>query len=114
MGSCRSQELRNLSLDDIEDNGHELSVSIRNLKTYYHRDFIIGGDWYPVVRRYMDLRPAEVSHNYFFVRFIDGRCTRMRMSLDSLKQIPQMIARYMGLDDFDRYVGYIFRFHNTT
>lgn len=69
-GACRREELTNMSVNDIEDRGSVLVVTIPKTKTNKKRVFTIIDDDVVsallVYRKYAALRPASVHHSRFF------------------------------------------------
>ncbi|KAJ8967181.1 hypothetical protein NQ317_006527, partial [Molorchus minor] len=67
-GACRTDELVNLTVDDIEDVGSSLIVKIPNTKTKIPRIFVVTdvGNMLELFRKYLSLRPPHVKHKRFF------------------------------------------------
>ncbi|KAJ8934712.1 hypothetical protein NQ317_008134 [Molorchus minor] len=66
--SCRTDELVNLTVDDIEDVGSSLIVKIPNTKTKIPLIFVVSdvGNMLELFRKYSSLRPPHVKHKRLF------------------------------------------------
>lgn len=109
IGACRATELRDLRIRDVEDTGESLMMTIRSEKRQ-NRTFIIGDHWYPIVKAYLALRPMDLTHDYFFIKYSEGRGSHLRMHLNSFLETPVRIANFLGLESADDYRGYSYRF----
>ncbi|KAJ8964690.1 hypothetical protein NQ317_003313 [Molorchus minor] len=67
-GACRTNELVNLTVDDMEDVGSSLIVKIPNTKTKIPRIFVVTdvGNMLELFRKYLSLRPPYVKHKCLF------------------------------------------------
>ena len=78
-GACRREELTNVSVNDVEDRGSVLVVTIPKTKTNKKRVFTIIDDdvvsALVVYRKYAALRPANVHHSRFFLQYRNKVCT---------------------------------------
>ncbi|KAJ8982950.1 hypothetical protein NQ317_005266 [Molorchus minor] len=66
--ACRTDELVNLTVDDIEDVASSLIVKIPNTKTKIPRIFVVTdvGNMLELFRKYLSLRPPHVKHKRLF------------------------------------------------
>ncbi|KAJ8979282.1 hypothetical protein NQ317_004427 [Molorchus minor] len=98
-GACRTDELVNLTVDDIEDVGSSLIVKIPNTKTKIPRIFVVTdvGNMLELFRKYLSLRPPHGKHKRLF--FV----------LQSRK-----IASYLKLPDVACYTGHCLRRSSAT
>ncbi|KAJ8982662.1 hypothetical protein NQ317_019063 [Molorchus minor] len=76
-GACRTDELVNLTVDDIEDVGSSLIVKIPNTKTKIPRIFVVTdvGNMLGLFRKYLSLRPPHVKHKRLFLYYKAGKCS---------------------------------------
>ncbi|KAJ8980782.1 hypothetical protein NQ317_019447, partial [Molorchus minor] len=74
-GACRTDELVNLTVDDIEDVGSSLIVKIPNTKTKIPRIFVATdvGNMLELFRKYLSLRPPHVKHKRLFLYYKAGK-----------------------------------------
>ncbi|KAJ8968456.1 hypothetical protein NQ317_016291 [Molorchus minor] len=74
-GACRTDELVNLTVDDIEDVGSSLIVKIPNTKTKIPRIFVVTdvGNMLELFRKYLSLRPPHVKHKRLFLYYKAGK-----------------------------------------
>lgn len=112
-GACRREELTNMSVNDIEDRGSVLVVTIPKTKTNKKRVFTIIDDDVVsallVYRKYAALRPASVHHSRFFLQYRNKLCTVQPVGKNTFGAIPQTIAKYLQLPNPERYTGHTFR-----
>ncbi|KAJ8974673.1 hypothetical protein NQ317_018511, partial [Molorchus minor] len=103
-GACRTDELVNLIVDDIEDVGSSLIVKIPNTKTIRGggraRIFVVTdvGNMLELFRKYLSLRPSHVKHKRLFLYYKAGKC----------------IASYLELPDVACYTGHCLRRSSAT
>lgn len=112
-GACRREELANMSVNDIEDRGSVLVVTIPKTKTNMKRIFTILDDdvtsSLALFRKYVALRPANINHSRFFVQYRKKKCTAQAVGKNTFGSIPKMIAKYLELPNPERYSGHTFR-----
>ncbi|XP_018567561.1 uncharacterized protein LOC108908122 [Anoplophora glabripennis] len=76
-GGCRSQELLNMKISDIEDRDSVMVVNVPESKTGVSKKFTIVDEKefsaLPLLRLYMSLRPKGIER--FFLRFRQNKCT---------------------------------------
>lgn len=118
-GACRCGELTYLSVEDIKDKEQYLYISIPDTKTNKSRSFTVLNEGFSVnpldlIRKYVSLRPQNVSHKRFFVNFQRGKCTVQCVGLNKLSKIPRIVAGYLQLPDADLYTGHSMRRSSAT
>ena len=65
-GACRCDELVKMKVQDIEDHGSIIYVKIPDSKTSAKRSFtIVNDNWLQLYRKYIGLRPDNMSENRF-------------------------------------------------
>ncbi|CAG5071983.1 Protein of unknown function [Cotesia congregata] len=64
-----------MNVQDIEDTGNQLIVTIKDNKNHYPRSFIIGKEYHGIVKKYTDLRPKDIDTRRFFINYQMGKCT---------------------------------------
>ncbi|KAJ8980654.1 hypothetical protein NQ317_017580 [Molorchus minor] len=106
-GACRTDELVNLTVDDIEDVGSSLIVKIPNTKTKITRIFVVTdvGNMLELFRKYLALRPPHVKHKRLF-------CTTKQenpVGKNTMEKIPSVVASYLKLPDVACYTGHCLR-----
>lgn len=119
LGACRRAELRNVSTDDIEvyypDSDREkknptLHVKIPKTKTNKPRSFTLEGEYYKIFRKYEGLRSeAAKGRKDFFLQYRDGKCVSQVIGVNSFGEMPQKVAKFLGLDHPERYTGHAWR-----
>ena len=70
-GACRREELTKLTLDDIDDKGNMIIITIQDSKNHSSRCFVISQDgnnqsFVSFYRKYAGLRPKQTSNRRFF------------------------------------------------
>jgi integrase len=118
-GACRRKELCDLTVNDIQDTGEVLIVTLRDTKTHLDRKFSIIGEGFVVnpltiYRKYASLRPVNTSHDRFFLFYNNGKCTRQPVGINTFGQLPSKIAAYLTLEDPKTYTGHCFRRSSAT
>lgn len=112
-GACRKDELRLMTMDDIEDLGSILLVKIPDSKTKIERSFTVtSGDGLNLLeyyRKYALLRPQHTKHKQFFVHYRGGKCSTQVVGQHIFGKIPYRIANYLQLEDSAAYTGHTFR-----
>ncbi|XP_074025424.1 uncharacterized protein [Leptinotarsa decemlineata] len=103
-GGCRSQELLNLKISDIEDRDSVIVVNVPESKTGVSKKFTVvdekGFSALPLLRLYMSLRPKDIER--FF-------CTSQLIGKNMFGKIPSKIAMYLGLPNSSSYTGHCLR-----
>lgn len=111
-GALRCQELLQLSLDDIEDRGTSLLVTIKDSKTKTNRAFFIFDDkdtslnFMELYRKYASLRPVHTPHRRFFIYYKNGKCSTQVMGKNTLGKISTTVAKYLNLSNPELYTGH--------
>lgn len=113
-GACRRQELRTLNVDDIEDTGSILVVTLHDTKTKKKRIFTVtsevaGIKGIELYRKYLSLRPEHVNHRRFFLFYKNGKCSVQPVGINSFASMPRKIAQYLHLPNSSSYTGHCFR-----
>ncbi|KAJ8965753.1 hypothetical protein NQ317_017839 [Molorchus minor] len=106
-GACRTDELVNLTVDDIEDVGSSLIVKIPNTKTKIPRIFVVTdvGNMIELFRKYLSLRPPHVKHKRLFLYYKAGRCSSQPVGKNTMGKIPSVVASYLKLPDVACYTA---------
>ncbi|KAJ8976506.1 hypothetical protein NQ317_005464 [Molorchus minor] len=119
-GACRREELSNITIDDIQDLGKALLVTIRESKTKIQRVFSIidnenkSSNFLEIYRKYASLRPQGTDHRRFFVYYKNNKCSRQVVGKNMFGQIPFKIATYLKLPNAREYTGHCFRRSSAT
>ena len=119
-GTCRREELSNLTLDDIEDVGTALLVRVNNTKTKVNRTFAIIDNeeeslhFLDIYRRYVALRPSHVQHRRLFLKYTNGKCVNQVVGKNTLGFVPRKIAEFLNLENPAEYTGHCFRRSSAT
>ncbi|KAJ8974310.1 hypothetical protein NQ317_010905 [Molorchus minor] len=115
-GACRTDELVNLTVDDIEDVGSSLIVKIPNTKTKIPRIFVVTdvGNMLELFRKYLSLRPPHVKHRRLFLYYKAGKCSSQPVGKNTMGKIPSVVASYLKLPDVACYTGHCLRRSSAT
>lgn len=113
-GGCRREELYSLTVNDIEDTGTQLVITIPQTKTNVKRVFTIineieGINFLEIYRKYLALRPPNVQGNFLFLCYRKGRCIQQRVGIHTIGAMPKKIAEYLKLENPEKYTGHCFR-----
>ncbi|XP_044745426.1 uncharacterized protein LOC123307256 isoform X2 [Coccinella septempunctata] len=110
MGASRRDELYKMKTTDCRDLGSAaVLVRIPNRKTNVSRKFTLTGLFYDVYKKYRELRPAEVGHNYFFLNYQKTKCSVQRVGINKIGYTGKRIAEYLKLPNPELYTGHCFR-----
>lgn len=108
-GASQKQEMKDILMSHIEDTGSRLIVILSNTRTELESTFVINERFYPIVKKYMALRPPNSEHLPFFIKYHKGKCCRQVVGLNKFGSIPKIIAEFLGLPDAKQYTGHCFR-----
>ncbi|KAJ8974690.1 hypothetical protein NQ317_004641, partial [Molorchus minor] len=110
-GACRTDELVNLTVDDIENVGSSLIVKISNTKKKIPRIFVVTdvGNMLEFFRKYLSLRPPHVKHKRLFLYYKAGKCSSQPVGKNTMGKIPSVVASYLKLPDVACYTGHCLR-----
>ncbi|KAJ8979619.1 hypothetical protein NQ317_005296, partial [Molorchus minor] len=102
-GACRTDELVNLTVDDIED-------------TKIPRIFVVTdvGNMLELFRKYLSLRPPHVKHKRLFLYYKAGKCSSQPVGKNTMGKIPSVVASYLKLPDVACYTGHCLRRSSAT
>ncbi|XP_063910019.1 uncharacterized protein LOC135143278 [Zophobas morio] len=114
MGACRTQELHSMRIQDIKDLNSAFLVTLPNTKTKIRRSFTVTEDYYLICKKYLDLRPAEVQSDVFFLNYQNGKCTMQRIGINKFGGMPKEVAAYLGLPNPELFTGHSFRRSSAT
>ncbi|KAJ8976803.1 hypothetical protein NQ317_018462 [Molorchus minor] len=91
-GACRTDELVNLTVDDIED---------------IPQIFVVTdvGNMLELFRKYLSLRPPHVKHKRLFLYYKAGKCSSQPVGKNTMGKIPSVVASYLKLPDVACYTG---------
>lgn len=104
-----------MTVNDVEDKGSLLLVNIPDSKTHTRRSFTVvnnENENYRVVdlvRKYSSIRPKDADNTRFFLRYQKGRCFKQVVGKNTFAKIPSEIARFLNLENPEKYTGHAFR-----
>lgn len=114
-GGCRREELYKMKIDDIENKGQFLLITIPDSKTHTSRRFTVIGETSKNInlihfyQNYANLRPKNATTNHFFLSYRNGKCTKQVVGINTFSKIPSLIAQYLSLPHPEEYTGHTFR-----
>lgn len=114
MGACRAAELHSMQITDLEDHGSIFMVSVPNTKTKIARKFTVTGNFYTIVKKYLNLRPTNISQTVLFFRFQNGKYHSQRIGINKFGAMGKDIATFLKLPDSSLYTGHCFRRSSAT
>ncbi|XP_063974855.1 uncharacterized protein LOC135161317 [Diachasmimorpha longicaudata] len=109
IGACKNQELLNLTVDDIEDDGTMALVKIPKNENNAARSFTVCGEFYKIYRKYAVLRPKKVDYKRFFLNYRYGKCFNQAIGHNKFSIMPKLIAAFLNLPNPDEYKANSFR-----
>ncbi|KAK9695950.1 hypothetical protein QE152_g32221 [Popillia japonica] len=88
-GACRTDELVNLTVDEIED---ALILKIPNTKTKIPRTFVVTDveNMLELFRKYLSLRPPHVKHKRLFCTTKQENVVRSQLARIPWEKIPSV------------------------
>lgn len=117
-GGCRREELKNMVVEDVEDLGSVLIVTIPNTKTKVQRKFTVtsgdGLDLIKVYRKYVALRPLDTNLKRLFLCYRSGKCIAQPVGMNIIGKVPEKIATYLKLPNPSLYTSHSFRRSSAT
>lgn len=113
-GCLRCNEILNMKFNDVEDLGNRYLVTVAANKNDYSGQFIIGNLFYATVKKYIELRPKNLTTDRFFIHYVNGKCTNQHIGIHKIGEVPRFIAEYCQLPNADRYTGHCFRRSSAT
>lgn len=108
-GACRTQELVDMTVENIEFQENVLIVKLPNTKTKIPRSFVIRDEFHDIVKRYFNLRPGDLKTNRFFMQYRDKKCVKQVVGKNKISAVPKEIATYLNLPNPQDYTGHCFR-----
>lgn len=108
-GACRTMELTNLTIENVEKHNKLLLIKLPNTKTKIDRSFVVHEEFAKYVEKYQALRPENMNTNRFFLNYSKGRCHRQVIGKNKFAGMPKQIATYLKLKNVDLYTGHCFR-----
>lgn len=73
------------------------------------RKFIVANQYYPLCKKYMDLRPANINFSPFFLNYQKGKCVAQRIGIHKFGRMGAQIAKFLKLSNPAIYRGNCFR-----
>lgn len=113
--ACRRHELCNLRVQDVQDRGDVIIITIPDTKTRKPRTSCITEPlWINVIRTYTSLRPQETELPRFFLFYSNNKCTKQPVGIHSFGCMPAKIATFLKLENPAQYTGHCFRRSSAT
>ena len=109
MGACRSQELRDMRIEDIEEKDSLIIVNLPKTKTNIPRKFVLNGKMAELVMKYRALRPTNTPNPAFFLQFRNGKCTVQVIGKHTIALMSKSIATFLRLSNPEKSTGHCFR-----
>lgn len=111
--------MSNLSVDNIQDVGSSLIISIPNTKNKLPRKFVVTEEqdnmnFLTLYRKYAKLRPSDTNHRRFFLYYKSGKCTKQVVGKNTLAKVPNKVATFLNLPDAALYTGHCLRRSSAT
>ncbi|KAJ3645940.1 hypothetical protein Zmor_023559 [Zophobas morio] len=110
MGACRRDELMKIEVNHVEDLKSALLVHIPDTESKPGRQFVIGGNFYHICKKYMDLRPPQlVNVTRFFLNYQRGKCTKQPIGINKFGTLASQVATFLKLPNPTCYTGHYLR-----
>lgn len=108
-GALRGDEIVNIKIEDIKEEGNLLLVNVPKTKTNVQRKFTINDTFVSTVKKYKALRPSSLPTGRFFLNYQKSRCTSQVIGKNKIAKVPQEIAQLLKLENPELYTGHCFR-----
>lgn len=108
-GACRTDELCNMLLKDVDIRDDIIIINIPTSKNGSSRKFvIIEQAWIQVVKKYVENRPTPEMLR-FFIGFRGNKPIRQNIGHNTISKMPKQIAKFLNLPNLDGFTGHSFR-----
>ena len=107
-GALRCDEAKNMKVDDVEDLGDWLLISVRENINDFPGQFMIGNLFYSKVKAYMDLKPPDQFSDRFLINYQKGKCTRQPIGRYKIDEVASEIASLLGFERCQEVYGSLF------
>lgn len=114
MGACRREELSKIETNNVEDLEKALLVNIPDSKTKTIRQFVIGGSFYNICKKYLALRPPNADNNRLFLNYQRGKCTKQPVGINKFGSLACQVASFLDLPNPASYTGHCLRKSSAT
>ncbi|KAJ8913409.1 hypothetical protein NQ315_008802 [Exocentrus adspersus] len=106
-GCCRCDELLSLTMNDVEDMGKYVIVTLRQTKNLTIRRFTITDDG-------CSFQPCTFYRKYnrtptIFLTYRHGKFISLNAGHHTIGVVPKQIAKFLGLKEPELYIGHCFR-----
>jgi integrase len=113
-GACRRDDLVNLNVNNVKDNGTYITIFLKDGKTHSNRTFTVTDEDCPfkpcqIIRKYMSLRPPNIKVDRFFVGYRLGKCFAQVVGKNMFASMPMKVAKFLGLQNPESYTGHAMR-----
>ncbi|XP_066256699.1 protein tramtrack, beta isoform-like isoform X8 [Euwallacea similis] len=110
-GQCSCEELNNLHIQHVHDLGEILYIKIEDDANPRKNRTVTISDagFLEICRKYISLRPPDLTHSRFFIRYFQGRCFKTPMGINKIGGIPRQVARFLNLPNWKEFTGHYFR-----
>lgn len=93
-----------LTLNDVKEHGEVIVIKTTATKTKNVRSFTVENEHAALVRKYMNMRPADTKTNRFFLRYRKmEKCSTNPIGEAFFKKISKHIANFLDLPDEEKY-----------
>lgn len=103
-----------LKTSDIEDLNSAAIIKLNDTKTKISRSFTVTGAFYDIFKKYVSLRPPNLSTTNFFLNYQKSKCTRQVVGINKFGKVPAEIASFLKLPNPNLYTGHSFRRSSAT
>lgn len=112
-GACRTDELCNMVLDDLDIRDDIIIINIRNSKNGTSRKFVIvERQWINVIKKYLANRPTDMSK--LFILYRRGKHIKQNIGHNTISKVPYVMAQYLKLQNSELYTGHSLRRSSAT
>lgn len=88
---------------NVQDKGDMLVVHIPKTKAENPRTFIITQEFYPRVKKYINLGLKNCLLEIFFLGCRNGKCINQPIGINLIGHMPKVVETYLQLENADNY-----------
>lgn len=112
-GACRTDELCNMLLDDLNVRDDIIIINILNSKNRTSRKFVVVElQWVNVIKKYLANRPTNIKK--LFILYRKGKHIKQNIGHNTISKVPYVVANYLKLENPECYTGHSLRRSSAT
>lgn len=106
MGECCTNELKSISVTDIQDLGSSMQVTVHKEQINSVRTFNVGDTFYQICKRYADIRSSITQCSSFLLWSKNGSCIPKNIESNDFGEMWTQVAEFLKLPNSESYAGH--------